>query len=187
MPRTGFGRKLKDRTTRRKMSELELGWLIGILDGEGCFYANKRGKQAQIKVAMTDEDTILRLAEITGEGTVTGPKPRPAPHKPVWTWQVTDHGGVARLALACVPFLSERRQGQVAAMSSALGPMKVSPCGTNNACKAHRARGEKPCAACLEAEGAHYRKWKAKTNYNAKRRSDYRRGKQTMDQGSLSV
>lgn len=51
------------------LSNIELGWLCGLIDGEGCIYICKRGGQrtdykAGIKVAMCCHDTIEYLADL---------------------------------------------------------------------------------------------------------------------------
>lgn len=52
------------------ITEVELGWLAGILEGEGCF-DYQSSNSARIRVSMTDEDTVLRIAlifqKITGK------------------------------------------------------------------------------------------------------------------------
>lgn len=42
------------------LTQLELGWLIGLLEGEGCFDFD--GSQ-RIALGMTDEDTVHKAAE----------------------------------------------------------------------------------------------------------------------------
>ena len=49
------------------MNDLEFGWLIGILEGEGCFDMTGTPR---IRVVMTDKDTIVRTAEALGGGTI---------------------------------------------------------------------------------------------------------------------
>lgn len=51
-----------------ELSEFEFGWLVGILEGEGCFdlhkkNPNQKGTQ-RIKVMMNDEDTIHRVRDL---------------------------------------------------------------------------------------------------------------------------
>jgi len=53
------------------LSDFELGWLVGILEGEGCFTATNKGKSPNIQLRMCDEDIVYRAAamieRITGE------------------------------------------------------------------------------------------------------------------------
>lgn len=48
------------------MLDKELYWLIGILEGEGCFSLIKAREQSQPKISlqMTDEDTIAKVANL---------------------------------------------------------------------------------------------------------------------------
>ena len=47
----------------RGITAIEIGWIAGILEGEGCFYYNS---SPSIVVVMTDEDTIAKFAKIIG-------------------------------------------------------------------------------------------------------------------------
>ena len=46
------------------ISELDIGWLAGLLEGEGSF---RYYHSQQIDLNMTDEDVVERYARITGE------------------------------------------------------------------------------------------------------------------------
>lgn len=46
------------------ITDREIGWLAGILEGEGYFGFNGSGRTPSIQVSMTDEDVILRLANL---------------------------------------------------------------------------------------------------------------------------
>jgi hypothetical protein len=45
------------------MTEIEIAWLAGILEGEGCFMF--RGT-AKISLQMTDEDVVVKVASLMG-------------------------------------------------------------------------------------------------------------------------
>jgi hypothetical protein len=93
---------------RRDLQGLELGWVVGIVEGEG-YLADRNGRPA-IVVAMTDEDIILRLSELTGVGNVTGPHPRKGPGwKPIYKWIVTARDDGAWLIGKMAPHLGARR------------------------------------------------------------------------------
>lgn len=50
--------------------DAELAWLAGLLEGEGCFFAEKRpGKRMypRISLEMTDEDVVARVAKMFGK------------------------------------------------------------------------------------------------------------------------
>lgn len=46
------------------ITDREIGWLAGILEGEGFFGFNGRGRTPTLQVSMTDEDVILKLAAL---------------------------------------------------------------------------------------------------------------------------
>ena len=50
------------------ISDYDLGWLVGILEGEGCFYLDQRWAKGtgsvRIQVKMTDEDTVNKVASL---------------------------------------------------------------------------------------------------------------------------
>lgn len=57
------------------MTELEKGWLIGILEGEGSFvwHQTKRDKgRPRIQIQMTDKDVMEKVAKLLGTH-MTGP------------------------------------------------------------------------------------------------------------------
>jgi len=43
------------------LSDFELGWLAGILEGEGCFDLSTN-RTPRVRVSMTDEDIVLRVS-----------------------------------------------------------------------------------------------------------------------------
>ena len=53
-----------------KLSKFDLGWLVGILEADGTFTADK--KSLRIAVKMTDMDTVSRVATLLGTN-ILGP------------------------------------------------------------------------------------------------------------------
>lgn len=53
------------------ITDIELGWLAGLLEGEGSFTMNSDSKGVRVQLAMTDEDIVLRasiiIQSITGK------------------------------------------------------------------------------------------------------------------------
>src|ERR1700679_2626097 len=60
------------------VSEIEIAWLAGLLEGEGNFGFNwnaiRSGKSPRIRISMTDEDILQRVADLIGR--ITGNYPR---------------------------------------------------------------------------------------------------------------
>lgn len=120
------------------LEPFRLGWVVGIIDGEGYMGLRARsGNDARpvVQVVMTDEDTILRLHSWTGLGNVTGPiAPTASQTKPHWRWNVTARDDAALLIRTIQPWLSARRQKKAAdilAAYEAAGPTR----GTATTCK----------------------------------------------------
>lgn len=57
------------------ITDFELGWLCGLLEGEGWF--EYRNKTQRVGIQMTDEDTIIRYAALIQR--ITGNKPNIIP------------------------------------------------------------------------------------------------------------
>lgn len=97
---------------------VDLAWVAGLLEGEGCFCTrNKKLKATRhlsIQCQMTDLDVLNKIQRILGIGSVLGPYRKHAkPHyKDKYMWAV--HGplayGIMKLLL---PHMCERRSVQI--------------------------------------------------------------------------
>jgi len=90
------------------MTEAQVAWLAGILEGEGSFLVRRNGSGV-IQVAMTDRDIIDRLVEVTGAGRIHSRTPAKPHHRPAWVWHVRRHTHVVHIVTAVLPWLGERR------------------------------------------------------------------------------
>lgn len=140
----------------RQMDQIDIAWLAGIIEGEGCIGFYDAGPR--ITVNMTDRDIIERCYDITGEGNVNFRPRANLNWKPTWTWVVGDHRGIARLLLAIYPLLGERRHEKVAEVVKKLQTVRYSPCGTEASFAQHRRRAESPCESCRIAKNAAVRR-----------------------------
>lgn len=97
------------------MEPFELGWVVGIVEGEGWFgVVDGRPK---VTVSMTDEDTVRRLEEVTGLGHVRGPViPTDGIRKPYWSWNISARDGAATFLERIHPHMSARRRKRIAAI-----------------------------------------------------------------------
>lgn len=93
------------------MDALEIAWLAGLLEGEGCFCLRANGSSF-INCSMTDEDTVRRVHEITKAGTVTTPALRPG-CKQVWAWRTGAREDVIRICNAVLPYMGQRRSAKI--------------------------------------------------------------------------
>lgn len=48
------------------MTDADLQWLAGLIEGEGCFSVHPRGGGPEIRVQMQDLDVVQRVAELFG-------------------------------------------------------------------------------------------------------------------------
>ena len=102
------------------MKQFELGYVVGLLEGEGCFSlrqsgpANKyRRKYASVEVQSADRDVLERLLEYLGVGTIGGPyKTREKHHAPMYSWRVSTDVAIAVMKLV-LPHMSARRRDRI--------------------------------------------------------------------------
>lgn len=104
------------------MSESDLFWVAGLLDGEGSFTLGAEGsgsnrlRQIRITCAMTDLDTLQRLEKLLGGHISKTPRidKRYNNPKPLWVWNITKRAEVVPILEELHPLMSIRRQNQIA-------------------------------------------------------------------------
>lgn len=112
-------------TTSRMTTDLEIAWLAGLLDGEGCiafmrrtdYVPLNRGLEVRydVKLAMACEDTIRRaygmIADLIGEDLVKvfEERRRIARRRPLWRCEVSSKRGVHDLLATVRPYLFTKR------------------------------------------------------------------------------
>ena len=107
------------------MTEIEIAWLAGLFEGEGCITTAKKsnhssGNQRFLVIKMTDEDVLRKAHRIAGVGKLYGPyravnnKVRDTSHyKPFWQWAVFARDEVLYIGNALLPHLGERRRAKM--------------------------------------------------------------------------
>ncbi|TMC75701.1 MAG: hypothetical protein E6J09_11995 [Chloroflexi bacterium] len=92
---------------------MTLFWLAGILEGEGSFLAGPPSSPncPAIRLPMTDVDVVERVAAIF-ERAVIATRARKAHHKRAYVTTIKG-AGAARMMIALVPLLSQRRIRQI--------------------------------------------------------------------------
>jgi hypothetical protein len=123
---------------REEISEAEVAWVAGILEGEGCWTR----KEAQpgwwwIAVRMNDGDVVRRLREYTGIGTVRVQWEA----KETFSWQVGIRQHREWLTLKVWPWLGDRRRQRIRELWPSVGeaqseehlPSKQKKAGSNPA------------------------------------------------------
>lgn len=118
------------------MNPADIGWVAGIIDGEGTICARPKSRGSRyVEVSMTTEESILQLKEITGMGHVRGPYPKDR-KKPIWIWHVADSRELVRLYLAIYPMLTIEDKKQRIADS------------LDNMSQVIEKWGDRPCIGC---------------------------------------
>lgn len=102
-----------------RLSELELGWVTGLLEGEGCFTI-KKGKRKNgfsctlaIRVVSTDRDVIDRLHKLVPAGSVCKPTRKTKGDKQIYSWSLQNTRAVLDLLVIIFPLMGERRQRRI--------------------------------------------------------------------------
>jgi len=122
MARTFAPRSLGNRLSGSdRLTDFELGWLVGLLEGEGCFFITRRAKgpygpylYARVTVCMTDRDVLERLQRVTGTGKLEKIRERKDPrHKPISQWIVCRNQEAIELMIAVYPHMGARRQAKI--------------------------------------------------------------------------
>lgn len=95
------------------MTDAELCWLAGLLEGEGSFCKGppSRPNSLQVSLQMTDEDVVARAANLFGVAYSRG-----TPKKKAWkyTYRTLLRGyPAAALMKQLRPMMGQRRQGQI--------------------------------------------------------------------------
>lgn len=94
---------------------LDIAWVAGVLEGEGCFkMQTSGGYKGSICIAtqMSDKDTIQKLSAIMG-GTLWGPH-GPYGVSKLQTWQTAVFGSKAAAWMMTIfPFMGIRRQAKI--------------------------------------------------------------------------
>lgn len=96
------------------MEAFDQGWLVGILEGEGCFSIRKEGKQPCLEVVMTDLDVLKRVQALIGFGGIVGPfKTRQPHHKPPYRWRSMSKKDLFPFFREILPHMSDRRAEKI--------------------------------------------------------------------------
>jgi hypothetical protein len=96
----------------RQLTEFELGWLVGLIEGDGSFTCD--GKNAMVVLKITDLDTAQRFARLL-RTTVSGPyhyEGQQLGSKPYYMTKITGKRAREFMASTAEHF-SSRRQDQI--------------------------------------------------------------------------
>ena len=104
------------------MNDIELGWLAGIIDGEGNLsikhhknhtkkFGERLGFYAELTVVNTNEEIVRRCQEITGIGKVFF-RDKKQPSKRLWCWRIYSTG-LRQLLPKLLPHLAKRKEAEI--------------------------------------------------------------------------
>lgn len=100
----------------KKMTDLQLGWLSGILDGEGCIglYRSLRASGRLIyfptvSVVNTNKTLIDTISYLTGFGTVYEYGSRTTGDKKIWRWQSSSVPDILDFLLEMQPLVIAKK------------------------------------------------------------------------------
>jgi hypothetical protein len=109
------------KTPLRDMSEVELAWLAGLLEGEGSFLvvrgAGRVGQSVvriKITLQMTDRDIVERAHRLTGVGRLFDKLTKQKEyHKNTFIWALSAMESTYLLMKRLLPHMGERRSAQI--------------------------------------------------------------------------
>ena len=110
---------------RKQPKEAELAWFAGLFDGEGCISlvhrsrpANRQTRSLHIRIGMTNFQTLEKVKEIWGLGTIYL-YPRKVSkdgcvRKPLWAWQTSANIALYILEKTLPYFVTKKAEAEVA-------------------------------------------------------------------------
>lgn len=93
------------------MSELDVAWVAGLLEGEGTWGGNN--KSVWVSCTMTDLDVLEKLQRTVGVGKIYQGKKQKPHYKDFWIWQLRKKQQVATLSKALLPHMGKRRRERI--------------------------------------------------------------------------
>lgn len=92
----------------KAINAVDVGWLAGLFEGEGCMSLNPQGRPT-IRLGMTDEDVVRKFHSIVGIGTVKAAKNPTNGGKTMWCWGTGRCEDAAWIIEQMLPHFCSRR------------------------------------------------------------------------------
>ena len=93
-------------------------WAVGLFEGEGSLFKDKRSNTWTLQMRMTDKDVVQMFANVMGTGNKvhdesSQPRRNQTGHKASYRWTCSRESEVTRIALKMLPLLGDRRAHKV--------------------------------------------------------------------------
>lgn len=105
-----------------RISEFQLGWIVGIMEGEGWFVKNPKTPRAS--VAMTDYDTIEKFIEIVGVGHLSE-RHFKGNKKSQLAWNLGVYEDLEDFLTMIIPHMSARRSERIKEVLDVLSEKRI--------------------------------------------------------------
>lgn len=89
-----------------------IGYVAGILDGEGSFMTATGGYTPRVQLHMTDLDVLETVQKVTGCGTIHQITKRQEHWKQSWAWRCSGKEAISVMN-AVLPYMSRRRSQKI--------------------------------------------------------------------------
>lgn len=98
----------------KDITDFQLGWVIGLFEGEASFTLRPRQAAVQMAQVSSDIENLNKVKEYLQIGTVVGPYgPYKENKQSICVWSTSNYRDVYQLCTLIQPFMSERRQKQI--------------------------------------------------------------------------
>lgn len=94
--------------SKASLTDAEIAWCAGLIEGEGTFYISKTDTNMRIMLGMTDIDVIERLQNLLGGGISYGEDR--GINKPIYRWYIGKRLEVVRIIKLIYPYMGARRR-----------------------------------------------------------------------------
>jgi hypothetical protein len=93
------------------MTPLDIAWLAGLFEGEGCISITP--KSVMLQIGMTDQDIMQRVDSLfPSTSGIRFVQPKDDNRKPMYIWTIRKHDYARQILLTLMPHFGERRKAK---------------------------------------------------------------------------
>ncbi len=116
----------------------DIGWVAGIVEGEGCFMWHYRrasvgNPSPRFQLQMNDRDVVDRFAELVGQGNAVCRQSRRSPQRHDLHRLTLDGAKCVDLMVLVRPWMGERRRKKIDALLTKMGLTRKTTIPANSA------------------------------------------------------